>query len=280
MRIGRFNVNGRACIGRFEDEQVVDISSAYSNFREAMRNPGKAESVDGKSYSPEEITYLPVTTESNTIFCAALNYKAHAEEGGTSVPNRPYIFMKLPRTVIGHRQPINYHTAVTGEIDYEAELAAVIGESARHVETAEALDHVAGYTILNDTSARDLQFGLKVGEESHLDWFSGKTMQATTPLGPHVVVDEIDDPQSLHITSRVNGETMQDDNTGMMIQSVAELVSYISSRVRLEPGDVIATGTPEGVGTFQDIQLYPDDTVEIAIENVGTLVNSVKEASE
>lgn len=102
-------------------------------------------------------------------------------------------------------------------------------------------------------------------------------MQETTPIGPYVVVNEINKPQNLDIASRVNGETMQDENTGMMIRSVAELVSFVSSRVELVPGDVIATGTPEGVGTFQDIQLYPDDTVEVEVEGIGTLVNTVEE---
>jgi acylpyruvate hydrolase len=154
----------------------------------------------------------------------------------------------------------------------------VIGEPARHVDPEEALEHVAGYTILNDTSARDLQFGMTVGDDDMLDWFSGKTMQSTTPVGPYVVVDEVDDPQDLSIASRVDGETMQDDHTGMMIRSVADLVSFVSSRVRLEPGDVIATGTPEGVGTFQDIALDPGQTVEVEVEGIGTLVNTVEEA--
>jgi len=181
--------------------------------------------------------------------------------------------MKLPRTLVGHQDPISLHSHVTNEIDYEAELAAVIGSPARHVSPEEALDHVAGYTILNDTSARDLQLSLQVGEDNLFDWFSGKAMEKTTPVGPYVVVNEIDDPQDLDITSRVNGEVLQDDNTSYMIRSVADLVSFVSSRVRLQPGDVLATGTPEGVGTFQDIQLHPGDTVE----DIGTLVNTVQE---
>ncbi|MFC6964851.1 fumarylacetoacetate hydrolase family protein [Halocatena marina] len=179
---------------------------------------------------------------------------------------------------MGQGEPISYHTRVTKEIDYEAELAAVIGEPARHVSPDEALEYVAGYTILNDTSVRDLQLGLQVGDDEMLDWFSGKAMQRTTPVGPYVAVNEINDPQDLDITSRVDGETMQDDNTGMMIRSVADLVSFVSSRVRLEPGDILATGTPEGVGTFQDIQLNPGETVEIEVEDIGTLVNTVEEA--
>ena len=279
MRIGRFRVNGQARIGLFDDDIVKDVTPAFDSFREALSRPGDAADVEaGDSFDVSEITYLPPTTRQNTVFCAALNYEAHAEESDIAVPERPLMFMKLPRTLVGHREPISYHTRVTKEIDYEAELAAVIGTPARHVSSDEALEYVAGYTILNDTSARDLQLTLEVGEDNMLDWFSGKTMQRTTPVGPYVVVDELDDPQDLDIESRVNGETMQDDHTGMMIRTVADLVSFVSSRVRLEPGDIVATGTPEGVGAFQDIQLHPDDTVEVEIEGIGTLVNTVEDA--
>ena len=277
MRLGRFRADSEPRIGVFENERVRDITSEFDSFQDAISRPEEAANVEGETHVLDEITYLPPTTDRNTVFCAGLNYEAHAEESDSAVPERPLIFMKLPRTLVGHGEPISYHTQVTQEIDYEAELAAVIGEPARHVSTEDVLDHVAGYTLLNDTSARDLQLSLEVGDDEMLDWFSGKAMQATTPVGPHVVIDEIEDPQNLGITSQVNGETMQDDNTGMMIRSVAELVSFVSSRVQLEPGDIIATGTPEGVGTFQDIQLHPDDTVEIEIEEVGTLVNTVEE---
>ena len=280
MRIGRFRADGQDRIGVFEGDTVRDVSEEFDSFRDAVSRPTDAQDVDGETFDAESVTHLPPTTEQNAIFCAGLNYEAHAEESDTAVPEWPLIFMKLPRTLVGHREPISYHTRVTQEIDYEAELAAVIGEPARHVDADEALEYVAGYTILNDTSARDLQLNLKVGDDTLLDWFSGKAQQRTTPVGPHVVVDEVDDPQDLDIASRVNGETMQDDNTGMMVQSVADLVSFVSSRVRLEPGDVIATGTPEGVGAFQDIQLEPDDTVEVEVEGVGTLVNTVEEADE
>lgn len=278
MRLMRFHAANSDRIGVVEDNVVRDVTSAFDSFRDALANPDEADTVDDGSFETDQITYLPPTTDTNTIFCAALNYEAHAEESDIAVPDWPLVFIKLPRTLVGHRESISYHTRVTEEIDYEAELAAVIGEEARHVSPEEALEYVAGYTILNDTSARDLQLGLEMDGDRLLDWFSGKTQDRTTPMGPHVVVNEIDDPQDLDIASRVNGETLQDDNTGMMIRSVADLVSFVSSRVTLQPGDIIATGTPEGVGTFQDIQLYPDDTVEIEIEGVGTLVNTVEEA--
>lgn len=280
MRLGRFRTDDQIHIGRFEGGGVVDVTTAFDSFQDALERPTDAADVEGETFDVPDVTHLPPTTERNTVFCAALNYEAHAEESNTQVPERPLVFIKLPRTLVGHREPINYHTSVTEEIDYEAELAAIIGKPARHVDTANALSHVAGYTILNDTSARDLQLSLRVGEDEMLDWFSGKAMQATTPIGPWIVTNEIKDPQNLHIRSRVNGEVMQDDSTGMMIRSVADLVSFVSSRVRLEPGDVVATGTPEGVGTFQDIRLHPDDTVEMEVEGIGTLTNTVRKAEQ
>ncbi len=280
MRLGRFQVDGKRRIGRFEDGEVVDVSATFNSFQDVLAQPVDAVDVNGEIYDSADVTYLPPTTAENTVFCAALNYEAHAEESDTAVPERPLVFLKLPRTLVGHEVPIAYHTRVTKEIDYEAELAAVIGEPARHVTSEEALEYIAGYTILNDTSARDLQLSLEVGDDEMLDWFSGKAMQGTTPVGPYIVTGGIDDPQDLDIVSRVNGEVMQNDNTEMMIRSVADLVSFVSSRVRLEPGDIIATGTPEGVGTFQDIRLHPGDTVEVEIEDVGTLVNTVAETED
>jgi len=277
MRLGRFRADGAERIGRFTDDRVVDVSSAFPSFADALADPAAAGEAGGEQFPEAEITPLAPTTPRNTVFCTALNYQAHADEADDDVPERPLVFLKLPRTLVGDRTPISYHTAVTEEIDYEAELAAVVGSPARHVSPDRALDHVAGYTILNDTSARDLQLGLSVGEDTLFDWFSGKTMQATTPVGPYVVVDEIDDPQDLDVASRVNGELMQDSNTGLMVRSVAELVAFVSSRVRLEPGDIVATGTPEGVGTFQDVRLHHGDEVEIEIEGIGTLFNWVEE---
>lgn len=278
MRIGRFAADGDDRIGVFEQDEVIDVTPAFDSFTDVLAQPESADNYDGDRFSVDEITYLPPTTDRNTVFCAALNYQKHAEESGRSVPERPYLFTKLARSLVGHREPIAYHSTVTNEIDYEGELACIIGTSCRHVSTEEALEHVAGYTIVNDVSARDLQLSFSYDNEDMVDWFAGKAMQSTTPIGPVVVCNEIDDPQDLAIASRVNGTTMQDESTRMMIYSVAELVSYISSLVELQPGDVIATGTPEGVGVFQDISLEPGDDVEIEIEGIGTLQNVVKEA--
>lgn len=276
MKLGRFHVGGINRIGVFEDDTVRDVSGVFDSFREALADPDAASRAAEETFDVAAVNYLPPTTDINTVYCAGLNYEAHAAESDIAIPDRPLVFMKLPQTLVGHREPILYHTRVTNEIDYEGELAAVIGKAGRHVPTEHALEYVAGYTIFNDTSARDLQFGLSVGDDTVLDWFSGKTMTHTTPAGPYVVVDEIDDPQDLNIASRVNGETLQDDDTGMMVRSVADLVSFVSSRVELTPGDIIATGTPEGVGTFQDINLEDGDTVEVEVEGIGTLVNTVE----
>lgn len=280
MRIGRFQAAGEQRVGRFEGGEVTDVTSEVEGFDDALSRPDAVADADGSTFDVSDITHLPPTTPRNTVFCAGLNYEAHAEESDIEVPEWPLIFMKPPRAVVGHETPISYHTRVTDAIDYEAELAAVIGTPGRHLSAGAALDHVAGYTIVNDTTARDLQFGLRVGDDEVLDWFSGKAMQATTPMGPYVVVDEIADPQDLAITSRVDGETMQDDTTGRMVRSVADLVSFVSSRVRLEPGDVIATGTPEGVGAFQDVTLRDGETVEVDVEGIGTLRNRVEAVSQ
>ena len=276
MPIGRFKNDGEARIGRFNKNSVIDVSAEFSSFGDALTRVQDAKTIDGPEFALDEIEYLPPTEDTNTVYCAALNYEAHAEEADNAIPERPMVFLKLPQSLVGHNESINYHSTVTQEIDYEAELAAVIGTPARHVSAGEALNHVAGYTILNDISARDLQLSLPVGDDSLFDWFSGKTMRDTTPVGPYVVAGDIANPQDLSIRSRVNGKTMQDSTTNLMIRSVADLVSFVSSRVQLEPGDIVATGTPEGVGTFQDIQLYDGDTVEIDIEGVGTLANQVE----
>jgi 2-keto-4-pentenoate hydratase/2-oxohepta-3-ene-1,7-dioic acid hydratase in catechol pathway len=278
MRIGRFKADGEERIGVFDEEEVIGVTAQFDSFAHALAQPESADTTGGERFAHGEISHLPPTTDQSAVFCAALNYQKHAEESGRSVPERPYLFTKLPRSLVGHGASIEYHTTVTEEIDYEGELACVIGESCRHASSDEALEHVAGYTILNDVSARDLQLSFSYENDDMVDWFAGKAMQSTTPIGPFVVCNEIEDPQNLALASRVNGTTMQDESTRMMIYSVAELVSYISSLVELQPGDVIATGTPEGVGVFQDISLEPGDNVEIEIEGIGTLSNTVTQA--
>jgi len=205
------------------------------------------------------------------IVCVGLNYLDHAQETGQELPKAPLLFAKWPNTLIGDGDPIVLPDA-SQEVDYEAELGVVIGTTAKHVSEADALDHVAGYICLNDVSARDLQF-------ADGQWTRGKSPDTFCPIGPRLVPrEEIDDPQALGIRCILNGETMQDSSTAQMIFSVAEIIAYVSRVITLEPGDLIATGTPAGVGVFRDpkVLLKDGDEVSIEIDGLGTLTNPVE----
>jgi 2-keto-4-pentenoate hydratase/2-oxohepta-3-ene-1,7-dioic acid hydratase in catechol pathway len=201
------------------------------------------------------------------ILCIGLNYADHARESGMTPPDAPLLFAKYPNTLIGQDVPLRYDPATTAQLDYEAELAVVIGRRARNVGTDEALQHVFGYTCANDVSARDVQLG-------DGQWVRGKSFDGFCPLGPTVVTaDELPDPQGLGISLRVNGEVLQDSTTKEMIFSVAEIISHLSTTMTLEPGDVILTGTPYGVGMGRTPQrwLADGDVVEVTIDGIGTL---------
>jgi 2-keto-4-pentenoate hydratase/2-oxohepta-3-ene-1,7-dioic acid hydratase in catechol pathway len=205
------------------------------------------------------------------IVCVGLNYRDHAEEQGVELPKAPLLFAKWPNTLIGPGEPIVL-PAEAQEVDYEAELGVVIGTTAKHVSEAQALAHVRGYIPLNDVSARDLQFADK-------QWTRGKSPDTFCPVGPRLVpAEEVGDPQSLAIRCVLNGETMQDSSTAQMIFSVAEIIAYVSRVITLEPGDLIATGTPAGVGVFRDpkVLLKDGDEVTVEIEGLGALTNPVK----
>ena len=205
------------------------------------------------------------------IICVGYNYRDHAAESQVDVPQEPVLFTKFANSVIGPGAAIVLPPE-TAEADYEAELACVIGRRAHRIPERLALDHVAGYTCANDVSARDLQ--LRVSQ-----WTRGKAVDTFLPLGPWLVTpEEVGDPQTLSISCRLNGETMQDSSTDDMIFGVAELVSFISKTITLEPGDVIATGTPPGVGFIRQppVYLQPGDEVTIEIERVGALTNTVQ----
>jgi 2-keto-4-pentenoate hydratase/2-oxohepta-3-ene-1,7-dioic acid hydratase in catechol pathway len=205
------------------------------------------------------------------IVCVGLNYLDHAEEGGMELPKAPLLFAKWPNTLIGDGEAIVLPPE-SKEVDYEAELGVVIGTSAKRVSEADALDHVEGYICLNDVSARDMQFG-------DGQWTRGKSPDTFCPVGPRLVPrEEIADPQQLGIRCILNGETMQDSSTSQMIFSVAEIIAYVSQAITLEPGDLIATGTPAGVGVFKDpkVLLKDGDEVAIEIDGLGTLTNPVR----
>lgn len=224
--------------------------------------------------SLDSIEFLPAVYPGK-ILAIGRNYVDHAIEGGSAPPEAPLIFNKLSNSLSAHEVPIVLPT-ISKQVDYEAELAVVIGRRAKRVSEAEALDYVFGYTLINDVSARDLQFG-------DGQWVRGKGLDTFAPLGPFITTrDEIADVQGLNIEGRLNGQVMQSSNTSKMIFKVAYLVSYISQGITLEPGDVIATGTPEGVGIFRDppVLLKDGDVFEVTIEGLGTLRNSVVGAKE
>ncbi len=203
--------------------------------------------------------------------CVGLNYHDHAEEGGQELPKAPLLFAKWPNTLIGDGEPIVLPEE-SEQVDYEAELGVVIGTTAKHVPERDALEVVKGYICVNDVSARDLQFG-------DGQWTRGKSPDTFCPVGPRLVPrEEIEDPQALAIRCVLNGQTMQDSSTSQMIFSVAEIIAYVTRVITLEPGDLIATGTPAGVGVFRDpkVLLKEGDEVSVEIEGLGTLTNPVE----
>jgi 2,4-didehydro-3-deoxy-L-rhamnonate hydrolase len=207
------------------------------------------------------------------IICVGLNYRDHAEEQGVDLPTAPLLFAKWQNALIGPGEPIVIPPIVT-RTDYEAELGVVIGSTASRVSAENALEAVAGYICVNDVSARDLQF-------ADGQWTRGKSPDTYCPVGPRLVPrEDVPDPQNLAIRAILNGETMQDSTTANMVFGVAELIAYITQTVTLEPGDLIATGTPAGVGAFRDPKVFmqPGDEITIEIEGLGSLTNPVTAA--
>jgi 2-keto-4-pentenoate hydratase/2-oxohepta-3-ene-1,7-dioic acid hydratase in catechol pathway len=207
------------------------------------------------------------------ILAAGVNYRSHGDEQSKAPPDHPVLFAKMPTSVIGPGDEIRWSPALTQGVDFEAELAVVIGRTCRRVAESDALDYVAGYTCLNDVSARDLQYADK-------QFVRGKSLDTFCPMGPWLVTtDEIPDPQALRLRGLRNGEVMQDASTTEMVFGVAYLVSFCSQAMTLEPGDVIATGTPAGVGWYREpkVLLRDGDEVTVEIEGVGRLVNRCRE---
>jgi 2-keto-4-pentenoate hydratase/2-oxohepta-3-ene-1,7-dioic acid hydratase in catechol pathway len=210
----------------------------------------------------------PIPRPARNIFCLGRNYREHAAERGADAPAHPVYFTKVPESVLAPGGKIVRH-AVTEQLDYEVELAVVIGTAGRDIPRDQALGHVFGYTIINDVTARDLQ-------KRHGQWFKGKTLDTFCPMGPVLVTaDEIPDPQALSVALRVNGETRQSSHTSKMIFPVDECIAVLSEGFTVRPGDVIATGTPEGVGAATGRFLKIGDKLEAEVEKIGVLDNRV-----
>ena len=203
------------------------------------------------------------------IVCIGLNYRDHAEEQGADLPERPLLFAKWPNTLIGDGDPIRI-PSISEQVDYEAELGVVIGRRASRVSKEDALDYVRDYVVANDVSGRDLQF-------SDGQWVRGKSLDTFLPVGEPVPASEVPDPQALGIRAILNGETMQDSSTANMVFGVADLIAFVSQAITLEPGDLIITGTPAGVGIFRDPPrlMQPGDEITIEIDGLGSITNPV-----
>ena len=215
---------------------------------------------------------LPPIPDPRKIICLGLNYRDHALESGVEPPNEPVLFSKYPTALIAHGDEIVL-PAESNEVDYEAELVIVVGRGGRHIPREKAMEHVGGYTVGHDVSARDWQLN-KPGKQ----WMAGKTFDTFAPMGPALVpADQIPNPQSLAIKLRLNGQTMQDSNTSQLIFPVDYIISYLSNIMTLEPGDLIYTGTPPGVGMARKppVWLKDGDEVEVEIEGLGVLKNKV-----
>jgi 2-keto-4-pentenoate hydratase/2-oxohepta-3-ene-1,7-dioic acid hydratase in catechol pathway len=267
MRVARIELNGGCRVAALERDGALHPLGADVPAVIAGAPP---EPVGGPA---EGSTRLAPVLPSKVV-AIGLNYLDHIRESGLPRPERPIVFAKFPSSVIGSDAPIRLPLALTERVDWEVELAVVIGRRTRDVAEADALDHVFGYTVANDVSARDLQF-------ADGQWVRGKSLDTFCPIGPVVVTaDEIPDPQSLHLVCRVNGEVVQDATTDLMVFGVAELISFCARSFTLEPGDVLLTGTPWGCGEFMEPRrsLHPGDVVECEIDGIGTLRNPVVEA--
>jgi 2,4-didehydro-3-deoxy-L-rhamnonate hydrolase len=266
----------------YEVEELTrmgSIAAVLANWEQnsaTLRRLGDALPGKHKALGPAE-GQVAAPYRPQRIFCAAANYAEHAREMASALAGKseakPYMFLKLQNCVIGPNDKVQMPPE-TKKLDWEVELGAVIGKRARRVSVDKALEHVAGYMVVNDVSARDLNS--RTDYPFKFDWFQGKCHDTFAPLGPWIVPAwQIPDPQKVNIKLAVNGNVMQNDSTANMIWTVREQIAYLSTIVTLEPGDVIATGTPAGVGMARGVFLKDGDVMEASVEGIGTLRNPV-----
>lgn len=253
-------------------EAIAGGQEAAARLRQLAQEAAAHDAADGAVWKDESaLAFAPCVTQPGKIVCVGLNYRKHAEETKAEIPAYPILFNKFNNALTGHGNDVQLPARVSDKVDYEAELAIVIGRTAKDVDVTDALEYVYGYACANDLSARDLQ--LRTAQ-----WMLGKTCDGFCPLGPYLVTaDEVGNPDDLAISCTVNGERRQSSRTSDMIFGCAEIVSYISRHMTLQPGDVILTGTPEGVvlGMPKEKRVYlqPGDIVTVEIEKLGALTN-------
>lgn len=282
MKLATFDHNGKDEIGIVTENQVQIIQGPGmpSSMLELIQGGDEIlkkvwagfNGGNFKSYPVSEAHFQAPISNPRKIMAIGHNYMDHIREQNAPVPAYPILFAKYPTSIIGPDETIAWDEQLTKQVDIEAELCVVIGKKARHVKEENALDFIFGYTILNDISARDLQYGDK-------QWVRGKSLDTFCPLGPVIVTaDDIPDPQALHLNSRINDFVMQDSSTKEMIFSVKYLIAFLSRAFTLEPGDLIASGTPNGVGHYRKPPIYlkDGDLVTIEVEKIGKLVNPAR----
>lgn len=277
MRLTSFERAGKQSYGAVVGDGIVDLSDRAADLR-ALLAAGALDGLrDGlKGVQPDfgfdGVTFLPVIPNPDKILCVGLNYETHRAETGRPATEHPAIFSRFADTQVGHRQPI-LRPRVSSQLDYEGELAVIIGRAGRYIPEAEALGHIAGYACYNDVTVRDWQ--------RHTPQFTpGKNFPATGAFGPWLVTaDEAGDPRALQLTTRLNGKVVQQARIGEMIFPIERLVAYVSSFTPLRPGDVICTGTPGGVGFKRQPPLFmgPGDLVEVELSGIGLLANRVQD---
>jgi 2-keto-4-pentenoate hydratase/2-oxohepta-3-ene-1,7-dioic acid hydratase in catechol pathway len=267
MKLAQFNANSDLQLGIVQNNEILPLT--FNGDLHAWLRAGRPLATTDSRLPLDSVKLTAPVNRPGKIIAIGLNYADHAAEGNISSPKEPLIFAKFPNSIIGPDTAITWSSKMTEKVDFEAELAVIIGERTTNCSPETALNKVLGYTCGNDVSARDLQFGDK-------QWVRGKSLDSFCPIGPWIVTaDEIKNPQALTISSRLNGEIMQRSSTANMIFPVAKLVSYLSRHFTLEPGDIIMTGTPSGVGVFREppIFMHHKDLIEIVISGIGTLKN-------
>jgi 2-keto-4-pentenoate hydratase/2-oxohepta-3-ene-1,7-dioic acid hydratase in catechol pathway len=285
MMLIRFSdkAGGAFKLGMRQGDAIHDLSTRYASVRaflEAHPDGWDESSIKPGAFavvSPKDVHIGPPVDDAAHVYLVGANYKKHAIEAGLDVPATPVIFMKPTTALVGPQEAIRL-PAISSQMDYEGELAVVVGRTATRVSKEDAHRYVAGVTILNDLTARDLQW-VMLGKNRIVDWLSSKALDKSTPVGPGLVpVKAVGDIHKLKLKTWLNDELMQDGETSMMVFSTYELIEYLSARVTLRPGDLISTGTPFGVGGFRNIFLKAGDVLKVEVEKIGRIENRVVQA--